>query len=198
MDGAGTPFERGIRRKIASRDGGSSRVAWFFVLLLVGGITGTVLLLRGSDIDRSAPGPVETSLTFGSALPHVRSGYDPAAASQEAPPTTDLAQTVPAALVAIAPAPTQEPVPSPTAAEAPDQELGATPAAGTHMRVAHTDGQGVVLRTAPRLDARVPRGLVDGVPVTVIELSGAEWVRVRDDNGRDGWVPTQYLATAAP
>jgi SH3-like domain-containing protein len=34
--------------------------------------------------------------------------------------------------------------------------------------------------------------------VTVIELSGAEWVRVRDDNGRDGWVSAQYLATAAP
>jgi len=198
MDGAGTHFERGIRRKIASRDGGSSRVAWFFVLLLVGGITGTVLLLRGSDIDHSAPGSVETSLTFGSEPVHVRSGYDPAAVSREAPLTTDLAQTVPSALVAIAPAPTQEPVPSPTAAEAPDQELGATPAAGTHMLVAHTDGQGVVLRTAPRLDARVPRGLLDGVPVTVVELSGAEWVRVRDDNGRDGWVPAQYLATAAP
>jgi len=198
MDGAGTHFERGVRRKIASRDGRSSSVAWFFVLLLVGGITGTVLLLHGSDIDRSAPGSVETSLTFGSEPAHVRSGYDPAAVSREAPLTTDLAQTVPSALVAIAPAPTQEPVPSPTAAEAPNQELAAAPAAGTHMRVAHTDGQGVVLRTAPRLDARVPRGLLDGVPVTVIELSGAEWVRVRDDNGRDGWIPTQYQATAAP
>jgi SH3-like domain-containing protein len=76
--------------------------------------------------------------------------------------------------------------------------VDATPAAGTHMRVAHTDGQGVVLRTAPRLNARVPRGLLDGVPVTVIEISGAEWVRVRDDNGLDGWVSAQYLATAAP
>ena len=105
---------------------------------------------------------------------------------------------MPSVLVAIAPAPTQEPVPSPTAAAAPNQVVGATPAAGTHMRVAHTEGQGVVLRTAPRLDARVPRGLLDGVPVTVIELSGAGWVRVRDDNGLDGWVLAQYLATAAP
>jgi hypothetical protein len=198
MGGAGTHFERGVRRKIASRDGRSSSVAWFFVLLLVGGITGTVILLRTSDVDRLAPGSVETALTFGFAPPHARSGYDPAAASGEAPPTTDLAQTVPSALVAIAPVPTQEPVPSPTAAAAPNQVVGATPAAGSHMRVAHTDGQGVVLRTAPRLDARVPRGLLDGVPVTVIELSGAEWVRVRDDNGRDGWVPAQYLATTAP
>ena len=198
MDGAGTHFERGIRRKITSSDGGSSRVAWFFVLLLVSGITGTVSLLRTSDVDRSAPGLVETSLTFGSEPAHVRSGYDPAAVSREAPLTADLAQTVPSVLVAIAPAPTQEPVPSPTAAAAPNQVVDATPAAGTHMRVAHTDGQGVVLRTAPRLNARVPRGLLDGVPVTVIEISGAEWVRVRDDNGRDGWVSAQYLATAAP
>jgi Bacterial SH3 domain len=198
MDGAGTHFERSIRRKIASPDGGRSRVAWFFVLLLVGGISGTVFLLHSSDVDGSAPGSVKTSLTFGSEPAHVRSGFDPAAASREAPPTTDLAQTVPSALVAMAPAPTQEPVPGPTTAAALNQVVGATPAAGTHMRVAHTDGQGVVLRTAPRLDARVPRGLLDGVPVTVIELSGAEWVRVRDDNGRDGWVPAQYLATAAP
>jgi hypothetical protein len=198
MGGAGTHFERGVRRKIASRDGRSSSVAWFFVLLLVGGITGTVILLRTSDVDRLAPGSVETALTFGSEPAHVRSGYDPAAVSREAPLTTDLAQTVPSVLVATAPAPTPELVPSPTATAAANQVVGATPAAGTHMRVAHTEGQGVVLRTAPRVDARVPRGLLDGVPVTVIELSGAGWVRVRDDNGLDGWVPAQYLATAAP
>ena len=92
MDGAGTHFERGVRRKIASRDGRSSSVAWFFVLLLVGGITGTVILLPTSDVDRLAPGSVETALTFGSEPAHVRSGYDPAAVSREAPLTADLAQ----------------------------------------------------------------------------------------------------------
>ncbi len=48
MDGAGTHFERGTTRRIVSPDGGSTGLAWFFVLLLVGGITGTVILLRTS------------------------------------------------------------------------------------------------------------------------------------------------------
>jgi hypothetical protein len=68
------------------------------------------------------------------------------------------------------------------------------PRPGQAARVAHTDGQGVVLRTAPREDARVPRGLLEGARVTVLEQPDGEWAHVRGDNGLEGWVPIEFLA----
>ncbi len=62
------------------------------------------------------------------------------------------------------------------------------------MRVANTDGLGVVLRTAPSDGARVPRGLMEGTRVTVLDRSGDAWVLVRAENGQEGWVPPRYLA----
>ncbi len=64
------------------------------------------------------------------------------------------------------------------------------------MRVANTDGAGVVLRAAPSDGARVPRGLLEGTRVQVLERSGDQWVHVRADNGLEGWVPPRYLAPA--
>jgi SH3 domain-containing protein len=76
----------------------------------------------------------------------------------------------------------------------------ATPAvrhsAGERMRIAHTDGLGVALRNAARLDAREPRGLLEGALVTVLEWQEPDWVRVRGDDGQEGWVPAQYLLRA--
>jgi hypothetical protein len=71
----------------------------------------------------------------------------------------------------------------------------ATPALATNDRahVAHTDGQGVVLRASPRDDDRTPRGFMEGDAVTILERSGSDWTRVRGDNGQEGWVPTSYL-----
>jgi len=34
---------------------------------------------------------------------------------------------------------------------------------------------------------------MDGDWVTVLERRGADWARVRGDNGEDGWVPARYL-----
>src|SRR5579859_2537837 len=58
--------------------------------------------------------------------------------------------------------------------------------ADERMRVAHTDGLGVVLRNAARLDAREPRGLLEGALVTVLERQEPDWVRVRSDGGQEG------------
>jgi SH3-like domain-containing protein len=60
-------------------------------------------------------------------------------------------------------------------------------------RVAHPDGQDVVLRASPREEDRTPRGFMDGDAVTILERSGSDWTRVRGDNGQEGWVPTSYL-----
>jgi hypothetical protein len=71
-----------------------------------------------------------------------------------------------------------------------------TAAAAGRMRISHTDGLGVVLRSAARLDAREPRGLLEGAIVTVLERQEPEWVRVRGEGGQEGWVPAQYLLPA--
>lgn len=88
------------------------------------------------------------------------------------PPTTNAA--------------TPTPTPMPTAAPST-----------ARMRVVNTDGEGVVLRSAPQANARTPRGLLEGALVTVIGRSGSDWVHVRADNGLDGWVPGHYLTPAA-
>jgi hypothetical protein len=88
-----------------------------------------------------------------------------------------------------APAPAQAAPHSPTATPAP------TPATN-RLTIVKTDGQGVVLRSSPRMDDRTPRGLFEGSQVTVVERSGADWVKVRSPQGEEGWIPTQYTAPA--
>ena len=65
--------------------------------------------------------------------------------------------------------------------------------ATARAHIAYTDGQGVVLRASPHEDDRTPRGFMDGDSVTVLERQGSDWVRIRGDNGEDGWVPARYL-----
>jgi hypothetical protein len=69
--------------------------------------------------------------------------------------------------------------------------------AGARARVANTDGMGVVLYAAPRAGARQPAGLLEGTLVTVTDLSGSDWARVRADNRQAGWVHASYLTPAS-
>jgi len=69
-----------------------------------------------------------------------------------------------------------------------------TLAVGARARVTNTDGVGVVLHSAPRPGARQPAGLLEGTGVTVLELSGADWVRVQSETRQTGWVPSSFLA----
>jgi hypothetical protein len=88
----------------------------------------------------------------------------------------------------------QAPDSGPAAADTPSLAADVTaPRVGETARVAHTEGQGVVLRTAPRGDARVPRGLLEGARVTVLERPDGEWAHVRGENGLEGWVPIEFL-----
>jgi hypothetical protein len=70
----------------------------------------------------------------------------------------------------------------------------ATSEADERMRIANTDGQGVVLRATPRDDDRTARGFMDGTWVTILEQRDPDWARVRGDNGQEGWVPARYLS----
>jgi hypothetical protein len=69
--------------------------------------------------------------------------------------------------------------------------------APSRLRVANTDGQGVVLRASARDDDRTPSALVEGTTVSVLEMSGTDWVHVHADSGLEGWIPSKYLMPAA-
>jgi SH3-like domain-containing protein len=73
---------------------------------------------------------------------------------------------------------------------------GLTGTSGERMRVANTDGVGVVLRKSPRDDDKTTHGLMDGASVSVLERTGSDWVHVHADNGQDGWIPTRYVSPA--
>src|SRR5205085_194279 len=88
--------------------------------------------------------------------------------------------------------------PASTVAREGDDQMPAQPQPapnGEQARVAHTDGVGVVLRSAPSMDARQPRGLLEGQQVTILARSGSDWVRVQavDASHQEGWVPSSYL-----
>jgi hypothetical protein len=93
----------------------------------------------------------------------------------------------------------------PASAAAPAAEAPvATPALPAVLYVTNTEGLGVYLRSQPRdgTDTRTV-AWIEGtamVPLettTVTDAAGAAvWVRVRDPQGRSGWVRQAYLAAA--
>jgi SH3-like domain-containing protein len=115
----------------------------------------------------------------------------------------------PPAPVVVSPAPTSGPAArgsNPTTGGGAAPTTSATPAAGgivvsgaplERLKVANTDGAGVVLRNSPRDADRSRNGLLDGALVYVVERSGTDWVHVRADNGLEGWLPTRYVAPAS-
>ena len=101
------------------------------------------------------------------------------------------------AMSAELPAPPEPAEPALTpAAIAPESEP--RPAVKEWARVVNTNGRGVILHTEPRRGARTPTGLLEGARVTLVEVAGEEWARVRSAQGRVGWVPTDYLAPTEP
>ena len=169
----GEPVRTAFGRPMSSRTTETPGLAWVFLLLMLGGV------LTFHSIAQVLQADVSTATLTGRLLgpersERVRAGYIPPA--EAAPPSTDTAAAA---------APVSQPTLAPTAVptRAPDR-----------FRVANTDGVGVVLHTAPRRDARVPRGLMEGARVTVVERVGTEWARVRSDDGQEGWVGASYLA----
>jgi Bacterial SH3 domain len=71
---------------------------------------------------------------------------------------------------------------------------GDPPSVGEGARITGTGGAGVVLRTLPRQEAQVPRGLLENTRVTVLDRAGDAWVLVRAENGLEGWVPAEYVS----
>lgn len=174
----GAPIRTAFGRPMSARAGDAPGLAWLFVLLMIGGVVVAQLVTQAAGAEMASSGAI--ARLFGSGTPQrVRMGYVPPA--EAGPDTADVAapSEPPAAVVpGVA-----EPVAAPAAVPTTDR-----------FRVANTDGMGVVLHTAPSRDARVPRGLIEGTSVTVLERVGSEWAHVRSDSGQEGWIGAAYLA----
>jgi hypothetical protein len=74
--------------------------------------------------------------------------------------------------------------------------------AGTLLRVANTDGQGVRLRAEPSRQARSITLVPDGTPVEAVgpaeQHGGLAWQPVRIGDGRRGWMAADFLAPDGP
>jgi hypothetical protein len=173
------PVHRTVGRVVISSEE-TAALRWMFLLVLLAGLIVMSLTANSLLADKATRESVTRSLGFGEPE-RVRAGYIPGAGDSD----QDLSH-----LAAVAPPEPMIPAPQVAAPSSPASPAGA----GELLRVANTDGVGVVLHTAPRKDARVPRGLLEGAKVTTLEQGVDGWVRVRGENGQEGWVRGEYLA----
>jgi Bacterial SH3 domain len=166
---------------MAGRFDGSVGLAWLFPLFLLGGLTIALPIAQevqgfGWPGRLAATSVAETPPSVELAMSSVLSDDALADGAEADEPGGDAAKSGPV---------------SASLPSSPDIR------AGGRAQVANTDNQGVILRTAPLPEARVPRGLMEGARVSVLDRSGPEWVHVRGDNGLEGWMPAQYLKPIA-
>jgi hypothetical protein len=174
-----------IGRPVAGAADGATALACLCVIFVVLGLIVVQVALQSSPAEASTVRQLASAMAGPSTVSRPRLGAV-APASQSAPaevaPASAVDGTVRSGGDALASPP---PDPAPAAIQT-----------GARARVANTDNLGVVLRTAPKIEARVPRGLLEGAAVTVLDRADSEWAHVRADNGQQGWVPIRYLAPA--
>ena len=185
---------RSIGRPWTSGAEDTTGLAWLFVLLIVSGLVVGQCAAQSAQTDGSGLRKIAAAALSSNAPKRVQHGYVreasplPLADGPSAAPTDGVVGAATGgateALMALVPT-------LPSAGASPDLR------AGQWARVANTDNLGVVLRTAPRKDARVPRGLLEGTRVVVLHRGGEEWAHVRAENGLEGRVPIRYLAPAS-
>ncbi|HEV8638793.1 MAG TPA: SH3 domain-containing protein [Chloroflexota bacterium] len=94
--------------------------------------------------------------------------------------------------------PTEEP--PPTRAPRPPPTPTRTPLPG-QLWVANAGREGVVLRSAPGAGDRLA-GLADGTALAPQgeqeQQSGRSWLRVRDPQGRTGWIAAEFVSATPP
>ncbi len=96
------------------------------------------------------------------------------------------------------PPPLDEPTPAPTVPAS--EGAPATLAVGASTMVTGTNGLGVNLRQNSTTTGDIVQILGDDTPLTIVEGpvegEGYQWWKVRLDDGTEGWVVQEYLASA--
>lgn len=129
---------------------------------------------------------------------------DPQSAAQEEgtapPPAIPQPQAAPAVVRAEAQTPQQvQRFPGPVLQPSPEH-AGETPAAA-HLPegpVLYVTGDRVNMRAGPSTGDRVVTALGRGAAVQPLGPADAEWVNIRDGNGRTGYVAGRFLSANAP
>lgn len=182
-----------LARRVGLHEEASRTSALVMLALLIFGICSLLALVISLPASQArADRPTRPLSPLVGAIP-----VDAPAAGEEAASSALVFEAVPTLTPPPVSAPAPAVEPAPAAAPAPPVPAASAPsplAVNRSARVTNTDGVGVILHTAPRTGARAPRGLLEGAQVTIVEASGADWARVRTQNGLDGWVPTRYLA----
>lgn len=189
------------RRGYSIRHDDSPVLTWVVLLVIGAALLSGWLVASRLDYGGSRPhGLTVLRSWFGGPVTRPRLGFQPAPAPDVAP-ALGVAEGAAAGasegqLVASA-----APVIAPVGQASPAQAESTPPRSdrlesGQAAVIANTEGVGVVLRSEPRENARVPRGLLEGTHVTVLEHSGDTWVHVRAENGLEGWIPSTYLQPA--
>ncbi|MBF0421366.1 MAG: TIGR04211 family SH3 domain-containing protein [Magnetococcales bacterium] len=60
------------------------------------------------------------------------------------------------------------------------------------------DSVDISMRSGPEVNYRIIRVLKSGMKLRVLEKNGNGWSRVRDENGKDGWILDRYLTDKVP
>ncbi len=159
------------------------------LLLTAAAILGVLLILGGGDGPKvRAPGPVRAAPA---AAPQV--APNPAAAN--APVITDVAQT-PERRQNF-PGPALRPSPEHADAAAESRDRAADPATATADRL-FVIGDRVNFRAGPTTTDAVVGSLTRGAPVTVTGPRSGDWVEIRDDRGRTGFMSASFLSAERP
>ncbi|MDY6875367.1 MAG: DUF389 domain-containing protein [Chloroflexota bacterium] len=110
-------------------------------------------------------------------------------------PTSTPTHTItPSPIPTLSPAPTDTsiPTPTPTSTSTPAPTLTPTPAVAV---VSGTSGRGLFLRLTP--GGAIAGTLREGERVELLyrreTIDGVEWMKVRDEQGRIGWVAAEYV-----
>lgn len=165
----------------------SGATAWGAALLLLGALVWQAARTGGSPTP-TAPAQPSASATLVTAPTMVT-----------IPPSASPPATISAAPESAGSVPSVGARSRPTPATLPSAAVPAVAAADT--RVANTAGLGLNLRGAPGLDHPAIAILPEGSALVALgqatSAGGQTWVKVRDAQGRVGWVAQDYLAGGA-
>ncbi|MBN1371856.1 MAG: SH3 domain-containing protein [Anaerolineaceae bacterium] len=140
--------------------------------------------------------PTPTSMAVNT-LPTATSaaGEEPSLAQTATGDTTPMATEVITSTPSRTPTLTLTPTRTPT----PTMTLTPTPA---FALVAVRDGNGALVRSLPSFDSASIKSVINGTEVELLpeieEAEGATWVKVRLEDGTEGWIVRSLLATVTP